>query len=229
MKDPTPVWKDLAHRKQFDRRDVVQYCILRALRAKNPDKLAVAVGFLQTAFSPVTNPRRLENGAQPYGMVYTPVYNGRGHILTNCLETDEERKQYTELYNQALEELGRQYGEHHAFFIVRQDIIPEQQLVQVGHAALKLGFSLGFQAAYHRFSDDSEEPLVDPNELNFVVCGVKSKEEVEGAANYIYSCGHSIHKFYEPDIGDEVTAVASGPVKSHKRSFMKRYKRLRFK
>lgn len=236
MKDHRPIWKALANKKDFDSKDVEQLCIIRALVAKNPDKVAVAVALLQSAFSPITNSNRLSNGCTPYHILTTIWGSGgvnRAHPLNQCFETLEEKALYANTKREALKIMGKELGEYHTFIVVRQDISPEQQMVQFGHAVATMAYDVGKE---HSMDEESKEHLelkfpedVRVHELNFVVCGVKNKEEVEGAAEYIHSCGYTVHKFYESDLNNELTAVASGPVPSHRRHFMRRYKLLKFK
>lgn len=236
MKDYRPIWKELVKSRDFDSRDVEQYCLLKAMNAKNPDKVAVAVALLQSAFSPITNPKKLMNGCTPYHTLTLLTGSrgfGRSHPLNHCLETLEEKALYANIKSEALKIMGKQLGEYHTFIIVRQDISPEQQMVQFGHAVATMAYEMGRE---HGIDEDIKEHLetkfpedVRVHELNFVVCGVKNKEQVEGAAEYIHSCGYTIHKFFESDLDNELTAVASGPIQSHKRFFMRRYHALRFK
>jgi len=220
MKDYIPYWKELAHDKAITVQDTINYCLLKALRAKNPDKLAVAVGVMQQAFTPVTNFKKLINGQKAYqglyktGIAWSALHPSK---LRDCaLETEEEHKDFNKLWREVFVVLNNELAEYYTYIIVRQDISHEQQLVQAAHATLKLGASL----------IDSPVGL---NNLNFVVCGVKNEDEVRGAAEYLYSSGYDTVEFREPDINDEVTAIASFPIKSTKKRFMKRYKILWFK
>jgi len=237
MKDYKPIWKELAASKFFDGVDVQQYCLLKAMVAKNPDKVGLAVALLQAAFSPIKNPNKLNNGCRPYSALYSlfgKKWPGAQRPLNQCLETLEEKQEYTRIRKAALLILGNELEEYHAFFIIRQDIPAVYQTVQGMHVSLKLGYAIGHDHGIHNLDAGLEHPMQYPdnlnvNNLNFVVCGVKNKEALEGAMEYIHSCGYAVHAFYESDLNNELTAVGSGPIPSYKRRIMKRYKALKFK
>ncbi len=223
MKDYIPYWKELAHDKAITVHDTINYCLLKALKAKNPDKLTVAVGLMQQAFTPVTNRVKLENGQRQYQGLYktgigwvSALERSPSKLRDSALETEEEHRDFNKLWRESYNALEKELVEYYTYIIVRQDISPEQQSVQAAHATLKLGASL-------------VDSPVSLNNLNFVLCGVKNEDEVKGAAEYLYSCGYDTVEFRESDINDEVTAIASFPIKSTKKRFMKRYKILRFK
>lgn len=103
--------------------------------------------------------------------------------------------------------------EYHAYIFVRQDLSPEQQLIQFGHVACALGKSL--------------PDHVCPHKLNFVGIGVKNEAHLVKSSLNMDDNGIEYVVFREPDIGDEITAVASLPVTGAQREAFRKYKTLR--
>jgi hypothetical protein len=105
-------------------------------------------------------------------------------------------------------------SEYYSYIFVRQDISPEQQLIQFGHAACVMGKNL--------------PEHICPHNLNFVGIGVPNEPSLIKALFHIYDNDIGHHKFYEPDINNELTAIASSPIEGEKRIVFKNYKTLRF-
>ena len=86
------------------------------------------------------------------------------------------------------------------YIVTRQDLAPGLQAAQVAHAA--------FQFAYeHR-------PLAHSwlQESNFlIILSVESEDELHLLAGAAQDIGLPVTKFTEPDIGDELTAIAIAP------------------
>jgi hypothetical protein len=95
----------------------------------------------------------------------------------------------------------------YAYFFTRQDISPEQQIVQTAHAAMKLGFKLNEQE--------------DPNSTYFTVIGVRNREALSAVDEIISTFGFKYEAFVEPDLnGGEVTSIALYPVTEDKRGIL---------
>ena len=105
-------------------------------------------------------------------------------------------------------------SDYYAYIFVRQDISPEQQLIQFGHAACVMGKNLPDE--------------VCPKSLNFVGIGVKTEYDLFMAMDRMVRSDVSYHAFTEPDLRNEITAVASVPVKGTAREAFKKYNTLRF-
>jgi len=56
-----------------------------------------------------------------------------------------------------------------------------------------------------------------------VICAVKSEKKLYQQIKYLKSIGISYRAFYEPDIGNECTAVASEPIKNNQRHLFSKY------
>ena len=112
---------------------------------------------------------------------------------------------------------------HYVYIFVRQDISNEQQLVQSSHVALVLGTRLGRKYQY-------TSSKFNPDELYFTVIGIPTLKDFvqvqQDLGDVQYEC------FYEPDIGNQMTALASYPIPVNhpiRKSKLKKYKLLKFK
>jgi hypothetical protein len=96
----------------------------------------------------------------------------------------------------------------YVYAIIRRDISIEQQLVQVGHAALEAG----------RSHYAPSEPIA-----SFIVLEVPHKEALLDAARKLSSLGIEHSLFFEPDFGMEHSALASRPVRGKERHIFRRW------
>ena len=81
------------------------------------------------------------------------------------------------------------------YVLVRRDLSVPQQAVQSAHAV--------WEAA--KTFDAVEHPSV-------ILCGVKTEQSLWNARNYLSNAGIKFCDFTEPDIGDQLTAIATEPV-----------------
>jgi hypothetical protein len=225
MRDYKQIWKTLAKVKQTEAKDVFIYNIFKAMTAKNPNKLEVALNLLQRAFTPVTKPIKLKNGRRPYDRIsrlygvlridvkdLPNLYNPPTR-LRDCVETVEEIKMYNDIKDKVCQELDKHSDDLYTFIFVRQDLNKEIQVVQSSHAALVLG---------HKLKEH------DPHKLNFVICGAKDLTELNDIKNHIACEGIETVEFTEPDLNNEITAIASFPMTVSKKRCMRRYKILKY-
>lgn len=209
------IWKQRHTAKLNTARDTIHYCILRAIKSKSSDKLAVATHLVHKAFKPITNVTKLANGAVPFNVfnVY-PNYIGPKEVLGLKIEDvlDADAKL---LFFEILEHFrgGQKLVRKYAYFFTRQDISPEYQLVQTAHAALELGANIN--------------PLLVKG-LYFTVCGVADKTELDNVERVLQSMGVLYVTFREPDIGNEKTSIAVHPIEEHKKGLLKNYGLLKF-
>jgi hypothetical protein len=89
--------------------------------------------------------------------------------------------------------------------IVRKDLSPSQRAVQAIHAVIELS------------------PSHDEVHPHVVLCGVKSEIQLRKAYEKHKNQGFLCKAFYEPDINDEMTAFAVGPVCGQDRNQFRRY------
>lgn len=87
---------------------------------------------------------------------------------------------------------------YYSYFFTRQDISPEQQLVQTAHVALKLGTKSAI--------------AIDPDNTYFSVVGVRNLWALEAVQTILDHFNFKYEVFNEPDIKGEMTAIAVYPV-----------------
>jgi hypothetical protein len=85
---------------------------------------------------------------------------------------------------------------------VRRDLAHPQQVVQACHASL--------EAARSFLPPDHEHPHV-------VVCGVRDELRLGRWLDRLRAAGIRFRAFFEPDLGNRLTAVATEPVRGPRR------------
>lgn len=93
---------------------------------------------------------------------------------------------------------------HYTYIFTRQDISPEQQAVQSAHVTHCLGYEL-------------DETHIHPNQTYFTLVGVRDLEALEAAQQILIRFGFRYVKFYEPDLGNELTSIATFPIPERER------------
>lgn len=96
----------------------------------------------------------------------------------------------------------------YVYVMVRQDLSPEQQLVQASHAALEAGF---------RF------PAPGKNTAHLVMLAAAGEGALLSAARRLEDAGIAHHVFFEPDAGVGYSAWATKPLKGAERKALRRY------
>lgn len=216
------VWKTLAKNKAIKPHHVIQYCLLKALRAKSNQKIEIAITLLQRAFTPVTNVnKRTFQRRRDYDVIGWYLWKAwyKQGVLDQPWEemlTPEEVKVFADIYNQLHPKTYKEKYEinQYSYIFVRQDMKPEYQLVQASHVACMLGVSLPVH--------------ISPKNLYFVVIGVPDLAKLEEIRLFLQRHSMDIVDFREPDIGDEVSSLATLPIPSHRRRHMSRFELLRF-
>lgn len=102
---------------------------------------------------------------------------------------------------------------NYVYIFTRQDISPEQQLVQSAHVALKLGSHLG--------------KSIDPDETYFTVVGVRDGDALQSVRELLRNYDRKHVVFYEPDI-DGFTSVATYPIPEGDRNELLAFSWLKF-
>lgn len=105
---------------------------------------------------------------------------------------------------------------HYAYFFTRQDISPEQQIVQTAHAALVMGVNSQRDTDYGAL-DEYVPHLntwdLNPNETYFTVAGVRNLEALNAVAMILNAFNYRYEVFHEPDLNNgEITSIAVYPV-----------------
>lgn len=125
------------------------------------------------------------------------------------------------------ERLARPPYKQYVYFFTRQDISPEYQLVQTAHAALKLGHDMGTQDIFKiQAGETLQNP--DPSDTYFTVVGVKDLAALEGVKDILRMFCRPFIEFVEPDIGNEVTSIAVGPMPEFERRELLAFSWLKF-
>lgn len=199
-------FKDRANKKILTSVDFVIRAALKALKAKsNMPKDDIFVALLQKHFSPKGNSKLKWQALEQAAKHVTFWYQNIDHVtkfkynFREIFENDEEFKEFHRLIkNIKYYKLGRKY----VYYFTAQDMTPEQQGVQAGHALFKLGTKLGKD--------------VNPDSIYFQWVGVKDSQELEEVYRKHYRKYASV-VFYEPDLGNRLTAVAYHPILWNKR------------
>ena len=97
----------------------------------------------------------------------------------------------------------------HFYVFVRTDLPAAQQTVQAIHAAYEAGIKFGI-----------DNSLID----SVVVCSANSEEELNKIGSKLRRHDIPLVEFREPDIGNQLTAFATGPLQKHQRKRLSSYK-----
>lgn len=108
----------------------------------------------------------------------------------------------------------------YAYFFTRQDISPEQQIVQTAHAALQLGINSQriTKNEWNETRDVTPQPHVLPDLIkaentHFTVVGVRNLEALDAVSAILTKFGYRYEMFFEPDLNNgEPTAIAVYPI-----------------
>lgn len=113
---------------------------------------------------------------------------------------------------------------YYAYFFTRQDISPEQQIVQTAHAAFQLGVNSqrwiidGTINEWNEAIDTKPQlhllpQLIRPEDTHFTVVGVRNLEALLAVESILDKFGFRYEKFFEPDLNDgEPTSIAVYPI-----------------
>jgi hypothetical protein len=102
----------------------------------------------------------------------------------------------------------RLFDHAYMYAITRKDLSIPQQAVQAGHAAI--------EASRAYLSKDDEHP-------SLILCIVKNEAKLEKAARDLEQAGIRIQRFYEPDRGHELTAIATEPLTGEARQHLRKF------
>jgi len=122
---------------------------------------------------------------------------------------------------------------YYSYFFTRQDMSPEQQVVQTAHAALKLG--VNSQRIFDDGKADSSVPYmanegINPDETYFTVIGVRDLAALNAVERILQKFKYKYEKFVEPDLNDgEATSIAVYPIEENQRDVLMAFNLLRIK
>ena len=98
---------------------------------------------------------------------------------------------------------------------MRQDLSPSQQAVQSVHAAIEAANSFDLRSL--------------PDHPYVVILAAKNEERLHRVRKYLVDKGVQHAHFYESDIGDELTALATEPIHGERRELFRKYQLLQSK
>lgn len=104
-------------------------------------------------------------------------------------------------------------NKNYVYFFTRQDISPEQQLVQTAHAALKMG---------------SLVKPINADETYFTVIGVRDEIGLYAVREILDKFQRLYTIFREPDMGDAITSVVTYPIPEDERRELLAFSLLKF-
>lgn len=102
----------------------------------------------------------------------------------------------------------------YVYFFTRQDLSPEQQLVQTAHVAYTAGYNLCNE---HRDSMVLPPLNEQPEQTYFTVVGVRNEEALMAVQTILEQFDFEYSSFTEPDIGNQITSIATRPIPADQR------------
>lgn len=96
------------------------------------------------------------------------------------------------------------------YVFIRKDLSIPQQVVQSCHACYELARTTPLLA---------EHPSV-------IVLGINNEAKLQAVAQKLQTAGIEFREFREPDIGHQLTAIATAPIAGEQRQFFRKYQLL---
>jgi hypothetical protein len=234
MKHFDQFWKSIPYNEKTTQ-DIVYRIALKAWFAKSntSSKEGIFKSLFSAAFTPVTNKKKLNNGAAPLGAItnaFSSLYFYKSklgifrlsyedtvqNIFNGSVEDYEMFFMFIRERFKEIKTTPDRYGKrYYSYIFVDQDgVEPIYQAVQAAHAAMLVGQLM------------SKEH--DARHIYFQVCKKPdnweySMDEFETYLDTYYRA----EAFYEPDV-DRIIAVATHPIRSDKRQKLLQYELLSF-
>ncbi len=98
----------------------------------------------------------------------------------------------------------------YSYLFIREDLSPAQQIIQASHAMSQMSF---------KEADNATQYL--NNTPNIVLVGCANLDELQDIELNLMKNQIKFEAFYEPDIGNQMTAIATSPI-SRKPSYLKK-------
>jgi len=124
----------------------------------------------------------------------------------------------------------------YTYVFVRQDLSPEQQLVQAAHATFLLGVqSQRVDTDFDLFRAGIIPCLMNESinaaETYFTVVGVRDLRALQAVRDILIKFGYLFEMFFEPDIKPEgeYTAIATYPITENHRDVLMAFNLLKMK
>jgi len=202
MSNLKTLWIVLAATNNINAYDITSYAIIKAIRAKSNDKLAVAKGLLLKAFSPITNKNRLNNGENPFQGLNTALGMNKWRTSKSFgynMLGETEQTEYIALLDKLIKEKWEDTT--YAYIFTRQDLSAEQQLVQTAHCTMVLGQNV-------------DRNQYDASNLHFVVFGIPTHTELVEKLALVNAAGIKTVEFNESDLKtNQLTSFACKPLR----------------
>lgn len=125
-------------------------------------------------------------------------------------ESDSFKIKCKKLDKRAKKILAEIFDHPYVYVIVRNDLSPAQKAVQAGHAIIE---------STRNFNMTGKHP-------SLILCVVKSEAKLKETAAELSKQKIKFSTFREPDIGDQMTAIASEPLTGTDREAFKRFQLL---
>jgi hypothetical protein len=113
---------------------------------------------------------------------------------------------------------------HYLYIFVRQDMTPEQIVVQTAHATFVAGSAI---RADHTGNACRRAPF-NPYHTHFVVLGVPDHKELMDTMIGVQMKGFQPHPFFEGALDNELTAFTTGIITQEHRHHFKQFNLLKF-
>ena len=221
MKNFKEHFRQLARQNLTTITDVIVLAAYKALNAKsNTDKLDIFISILGQSFTPVTNPIKLANGQTPHQKLKIQLAGGRiwfsDGSSTNTLkqivekevsENAEEILMFLQLFANALDRISDIRETQYSYVFVNPGLSASQRIVQTNHAAIELGHELNRQN-------------ISIKDLHLVLCPLTDANAI---SNLLSENNIANVKFQEPDLHNQVTAIATWPVARSRRSVLRKF------
>jgi hypothetical protein len=117
---------------------------------------------------------------------------------------------------------------HYSYFFTRQDISPEQQLVQTAHAAFLLGVESQRWIDHPPINQQVRKDIV-PDKTYFTVVGVRNADALVAVQKILQKFDIKYEIFFEPDLNEgEYTSIAVYPIQEDQRDILMAFNLLKF-
>lgn len=121
------------------------------------------------------------------------------------------------------------------YIFTRQDISPEQQLVQTAHVAYRAGQEFFNHSGYYNLEEkykyhnkDHTFPIPNSHDTYFTCIGVRNEEALKGIIELCKLKSYQYVAFNEPDMDNQFTSVAIAPIDEDKRGILLAFNLLKF-
>lgn len=121
------------------------------------------------------------------------------------------------------------------YIFTRQDISPEQQIVQSAHATFQLGVNSQRVFTQKTAEGDVTMPYlvnegIVAEETHFTLVGVRSLGALNAVISILEKFGYKYEAFFEPDLNNgEITSVAVYPISEYMKGPLEAFNLLKLK